>query len=112
MSVYRVATPAVPNTADASGGSSVVHVGWASSARGARGLKAELAESSGCKASEIVVEEVETRKGKSGLIEYLNAFHTQVPGGYEPPGYSTPAPAKKSRKKKVKAKVKPAAKKK
>lgn len=98
MTIYRIATPPVTDGE----GQNIVYVAWASSARTARGEKATLAELASCKSSEVTVEEVDVRKGKAGIIEYLNGFHGEVPAGYKPKGYTTPGKVKKVKKAKKK----------
>lgn len=104
MSIYKISTPVVDVD-----GHPVVHQGFAGSNKMARGMKKEMAEQYEVKASEMTVEEVTVNKGKTGLIEFLNASCAQIPGNYEPE--EVEAVARKPRKKKPVAK-KSAAKKK
>lgn len=106
MSIYRIATPPVPQEGDGGGGAQVVHVRFAPSERLAKAARRELAEEHELKLNEIEYSEVDIRRGKSGVLEYLNAFHTQAPANYEPPGYPKGGPSTPERKKRSKTKTK------
>jgi len=100
MSIYRIATPALAG---------IIHVRWGGSTKAAKAARRELAEAHDLKPNQVDFAEVETRRGKAGLVEYLNGFHAQLPEEYKPDGYATKAVAKKkkpAKKKVVKAKAK------
>lgn len=107
MTIYRIATPEIGGGSQAEGDYTppIIHVRFASSNKGVRAAKRELAEAHEVKANSLEVTEVDVRRGKAGLIEYLNGFHAQVPAGYEPEGYTTKAPAARVRKPKAKKKA-------
>jgi hypothetical protein len=92
MAIYRIATPPTIKTENAD---RKIHVAWASSEGAAKKERRRLSEAYAFKLNDVTYKEVDTGKGKAGLIVYLNTFHTQLPGDY-----TDPAPAKAAKKKK------------
>ena len=91
MAIYRIATPATIKTEAAD---RKIHVAWASSEGAAKKERRRLAGAHAFALNDVVYKEVDTGKGKAGLIAYLNTYHTQLPGDY-----TDPVPAKTPKKK-------------
>src|ERR1039458_10503616 len=113
MAIYKVVTPAVfpgidAAQAKATGIGGVVHVRYAASSGAAKHHRMDLMEAFNLKRADIDITEADVHKGKAGLIEFLNAFHAQVPASYRPVGY---AKALTMNTRPTREKVKPAAKK-
>jgi len=89
MPIYRIATPAVAG---------IIHVRWGNSTKTAKLARRELSEAHELKLNEVEFAAVDLRRGKAGLVEYLNGFHAQLPEEYKPAGYGKAAAAKTKKK--------------
>ena len=92
MAIYKVVTPPVEG---------VVHVLHTPSMSSAKAARRGFMEGFGLKLNDITIEEAPVNRGKTGTIDYLNAFHAQLPATYVPAGHKPKATAakKKARKK-------------
>lgn len=86
MAIYRIVTPPVPFVGGLDG-EQVRRVAFASSEGGAKAIRRAFAEAHGLKLQEVEYAPIDLRPGKSGFIDYMNAFHAMAPASYEPEGY-------------------------
>jgi len=93
MGIYRIVTPATLKTEE---NPSKIHVAWASSEGAAKKERRRLSEAHAFPLQEVKYAEVDTGKGKAGLLDYLNKHHIVLPGDYTEPVAPKPsAPGKK-----------------